>query len=114
MAFRPSGAISRRACWPPPAPAGWRSGSRRAGSIIDLLLRAGADPNKKTEDGDTALTWLALNADNVAAAERLIAAGADPCAIPRYASRAKPAADLAEERGHHALAKFMAAKSTGC
>lgn len=90
-------------------------GAAEVGSveIVTVLLRAGADPKRKTEDDDTPLTILATNNDNVAAAELLLEAGVDPCARPTRPSRAKPAQQLAEEVGHHSVANYLASK-TAC
>ena len=51
--------------------------------VLERMLRGGADVHAKSADGTTALHW-AARADQLEAAQMLVAAGADPAAQDRY------------------------------
>ena len=72
----------------------------RHAAAVDVLLRAGADPNARQHGGWTPLQAAAAHADEPTV-ELLLAAGADLALANDAGQRA---ADLAREHGHAALA----------
>ena len=72
-------------------------------SVLDVLLRAGADPNAKNNWGTTALMLAAVDGDG-AMARRLLAAGADASLKD---ADGNDAARLAQRQGHSMLAELL-------
>jgi ankyrin repeat protein len=75
---------------------------------VDVLLRAGADPNRKNKWGATALMIAAANGQKVMVSH-LLSVGADPAAKDSYGD---DAAGMAAERQYVELAELLRRAST--
>lgn len=87
---------------------GWRPLDRFAehgnAPALELVLKAGADPDARDHAGLTALMD-AAEAGSAACVELLLRAGADPA----LSLRGESAADLAAKHGHDSLAATLRA-----
>jgi ankyrin repeat protein len=77
--------------------------AKRNATMVDKLLRAGADPNQVQQDGFTALHAAAMHGD-AAIAGLLLLAGADP---GQRTGKGEDAAALARKGGHEWLAERL-------
>lgn len=74
-----------------------------ASSVVELLLRAGADPNARQQGGFVPLHAAAQNADE-RSVRALLAHGAHP---RRANDEGRTPADVAREKGHAAIAEMI-------
>jgi len=76
------------------------------GTMVQLLLDAGADPNLRTKKGMTPLMGAALVGDGLSA-EKLLKAGADPTVKDSYGDTAESESCDRGEKGHFRVCELV-------